>query len=100
MRVIKTLVNKPRQIMHRQFSNKIKAAIAKQFGQDIGDEEFLPEKDEAEMSHAIKMETTMFLDRKLKNNELQTHELGGKLYKYELPVVNERIMFRSYSALM
>lgn len=72
MRVIRSLVAKPYQLTHRQFSNKIKAAVAKEFGQDIGDEEFLPEKDEAEMKHALKMETTMFLERKLKNDELQT----------------------------
>ena len=52
------------------------------------------------MKHKVKMETTLILERKLKNNELQTQEFGGTLYKYELPVVNEAIKFRSNSALM
>ena len=46
------------------------------------------------------MEKTLVLGSKLQNDELRPREESGKLYKYELPVVNEEINFRSKAALV
>jgi hypothetical protein len=64
------------------------------------DEDFLPERLEAEEKHAKKLDTTMVLDKQVDQDQLKPKELGGKMYKYELPLVNEPISFKSNSALL
>ena len=41
----------------------------------------------------------MVYDKKLKDDQLRHGEVDGQLFKYELPVVNEPISFRSKKAL-
>lgn len=65
----------------------------------IEDEEFLPDKEEAEIKHQVKQDATISLsisvDDILKHNE----EVGGTIFKYDLPVINSPIVFKSKQAL-
>ena len=79
---------------------KINRGVAKEFGQEIiEDEEFLPDKEEAEIKHQVRSEATISLnisvDDILKHNE----DVGGTIFKYDLPVVNSAITFKSKQAL-
>ena len=47
----------------------------------------------------VKRKTTVVFDAKLKDDQLRHGEVDGQLFKYELPVVNEPISFRSKKAL-
>ena len=85
---------------NRCFSRKI-FGMSKEFGQGaIGDEEFLPDKEEAEIKHSIKVGASISLDLRaddiLKHNE----DVAGTIYKYDLPVANAPIVFKSKQALM
>lgn len=46
------------------------------------------------------MEKTLVFGSKLQNEELKPREESGKLFKYELPVINEAISFKSKAALI
>ena len=84
----------------RNFGRKINTGMSSEFGQGVvGDEEFLPDKEEAEISHQVKVDASISLNLRaddiLKHNE----EVAGKIYKYDLPVTNEAIVFKSRQAL-
>ena len=59
------------------------------------DDEFLPEFEEKEIKHQQKLDSSIIVTKKpdtmLKHNE----EHGGMLYKYDLPVENTPVVFRS-----
>lgn len=47
-----------------------------------------------------KRNTTIVIDEHLPKDEIKLKEVSGKMYKYELPVVNEAIVFKSKQALI
>lgn len=59
------------------------------------DDEFLPDFEEKEIKHMQQLESQIIVTKKpdsmLKHNE----EVGGLLYKYDLPVENIPVVFRS-----
>ena len=61
----------------------------------MNDDEFLPDLEEKEIAHSQKIESTMIVTKKpdsmLKHNE----EHGGVIYKYDLPIENKPITFKS-----
>lgn len=86
---------------YRNFSRKLDLGMSKQFGQGtIGDEEFLPEREDREIEHNIKISSSLQISKRpddmLKHNE----EVGGKLYKYDLPVENEALVFINEKSLI
>lgn len=42
----------------------------------------------------------MVLEKKLADDQISQKELGGKIFKYELPILNEPINFKSNSSLI
>lgn len=86
---------------YRNFSRRLDLGISKQFGQGpIGDEEFLPEQEDREIQHNIKISSSLTITKRpddmLKHNE----EVGGKIYKYDLPVQNEALVFINEKSLI
>ena len=47
-----------------------------------------------------KRNTTIVIDKHMPKDEIKLKEVSGKMYKYELPVVNEAIVFKSKQALI
>ena len=80
----------------RQFNtmSNIKKNISKEFGQGLN-EDFLPEQEDIEIEHRIKQETTISLTAR--PDELLRHQedFNGILYKYDLPIINTSIVFKS-----
>lgn len=59
------------------------------------DDDFLPDFEQKEFTHQQKLESSIIVTNKpdsmLKHNE----EYGGVIYKYDLPVENKPILFKS-----
>ncbi len=64
-------------------------------GSVLNDDEFLPDLEKQELEHQIKMESTLTVTKKPDNMLKHEEEVGGMLYKYDLPVQNLPITFRS-----
>ena len=79
---------------------KIEAQVSSEFGQSRGDEEFLPDREDAEIRQREKDESTITLDLKDDDSLRVAEDVGGKMFKYDLPLENEPILFKSKSALM
>ena len=73
-------------------TNKFKRGVLKEFG-EYAQEEFLPDRESKEIQHKIKNEATITLTKtRLDKNKLsQNLDLAGKMFKYELPFINEPI---------
>jgi len=74
--------------------------MAAEFGQgDVDDDEFLPDKELADIDAANMEDSTITLDSRaaylIKHNE----DVGGMIFKYDLPVENAGITFKSQQAL-
>ena len=79
---------------------KINTGVANEFGQgNIGDEEFLPDKEEKEIDLQVEQESTISLNIGMEDMLKHQEETGGMLYKYDLPVENQAIVFKSKQAL-
>ena len=59
------------------------------------DDEFLPEFEKKELEHQVKLESTLTVNKKPDDMLKHGEEHGGILYKYDLPIVNQPITFRS-----
>ena len=59
------------------------------------DEDFLPELEELEIEHQTKLESTLTVHKKPDNMLKHQEEYGGILYKYDLPVENKPVIFKS-----
>lgn len=80
----------------RSFARKINSGIAGEFGQqDLNDDEFLPEKEQAEIEHQTTQESTISLDMRATDMLKHNEDVGGTIFKYDLPVVNASITFKS-----
>ena len=66
----------------------------------MGEEEFLPDQEEKEIEMLIKDESSLSINLGDEDAIRQNQEIGGKMYKYDLPLENEAITFKSQSALM
>lgn len=69
-------------------------------GSIINDDEFLPEIEKKEIDHQRKMESTISVQKKPDDMLRHGEELGGILYKYDLPVVNTPIIFKSMALVV
>ena len=74
--------------------------MGKDFGQTaMSDDEFLPEQEDLELRIRSELDASLTIstkaDGKLRHNE----EVGGTVFKYDLPVENLPIEFRSMKAL-
>jgi len=79
----------------RRFNiNNIQKAVRKEFGQDLADD-FLPEREELEIQHQLKMESSMRLQQRPDSMLRHGEDFNGVLFKYDLPTVNLPIVFRS-----
>ena len=73
--------------------------MAAEFGQgDLNDDEFLPDKEQAEIDAQTKEESTISLDIG-GTDALREKDVGGTVFKYDLPVENTAITFKSQQAL-
>jgi hypothetical protein len=68
--------------------------VRKEFGQDLQDD-FLPEREELEIEHQLKMESSMTLQQRPDSLLRHNTDFNGILYKYDLPTLNQAIVFRS-----
>lgn len=59
------------------------------------DDEFLPDVESKEIEHQIKMDSTIVVTKKPDDMLRHNEEHGGTLYKYDLPVENKPIEFKS-----
>lgn len=59
------------------------------------DDEFLPDVESKEIEHQIKMDSTIVVTKKPDDMLRHNEENGGTLYKYDLPVENKPIEFKS-----
>lgn len=83
----------------RCFARKINSGMAAEFGQgDLNDDEFLPDKEQAEIDAQTKEESTISLDIG-GTDALREKDVGGTVFKYDLPVENTAITFKSQQAL-
>ena len=74
--------------------------MAAEFGQgDLNDDEFLPDKEQAEIDHQTRAESTISLDVRAKDMLKHNEDVGGTIFKYDLPVENTGITFKSQQAL-
>ena len=64
-------------------------------GSQMNDDEFLPEFEKIEMAHQQKLESTINMQKKPDHMLRHGEELGGVLYKYDLPILNAPIVFKS-----
>lgn len=64
-------------------------------GSMMNDDEFLPEFEKKELEHQIRLDSTITVTKKPDNMLRHDEEFGGMLYKYDLPVLNQPILFRS-----
>ena len=64
-------------------------------GSFLMDDEFLPEFEKKEIEYQQKLESTLTVNKKPDDMLKHDEEHGGVLYKYDLPVVNQPINFRS-----
>ena len=79
---------------------KINTGVANEFGQgNIGDEEFLPDREEKEIDLQVEQEATISLNIGMEDMLKHREDAGGMLYKYDLPVENKPIVFKSKEAL-
>ena len=62
---------------------------------NLRDDEFLPEFEEKEIKHQRKLESSITVAKKPDNMLKHQEEYGGILYKYDLPVENRPIQFKS-----
>jgi len=75
--------------------------MSEEFGQGaINDDEFLPDKEQLELRLHEVMDASLTIanraDSKLKHNE----DVGGVIFKYDLPVGNIPITFKNAMALI
>jgi len=62
----------------------------------ISDEDFLPEKETRELEQAVKQSLSIKIENKRQDNFLRhNEEYSGTLFKYDLPIVNKAIEFKS-----
>lgn len=85
----------------RNFATKFKSGASEAFGQGaIDDDEFLPDREELEMRIREEMDASLTIatraDSQLKHNE----EVGGVIFKYDLPTANTPISFKNAAALI
>ena len=74
--------------------------IAEEFGQGaIKDDEFLPEREDLELKILSEMDSSLTISTKKDDQLRHNTEVGGTIYKYDLPVENVPISFKSTSAL-
>ena len=59
------------------------------------DDDFLPDFEEKEMEHLNRLESTIQVHKKPDNMLRHDEEVAGILYKYDLPVQNMPISFKS-----
>jgi hypothetical protein len=76
-------------------------SLSQEFGQGtLEDDEFLPDQEDLEMQLRAEMDASVTIatrsDDQLKHNE----EVGGRIFKYDLPVENLPISFKNAAALI
>lgn len=64
------------------------------------DEEFLPEQEDLEMQIRSEMDATLTISTKADDQLRHNEDVGGMIFKYDLPVENLGIEFRNKKALM
>jgi hypothetical protein len=58
-------------------------------------DDFLPDLEEKEFKHLNQLESTLMVPKKPDNMLKHDEEIGGVIYKYDLPVENTAIVFKS-----
>lgn len=61
----------------------------------MNDDDFLPDMEKKELDHQRKMESSISVTKKPDDMLRHNEDFGGILYKYDLPIVNKPITFRS-----
>lgn len=86
----------------RSFSDPFRSALQKEFGElAVGNnDEFDPDREETELNLLIKQDATLNIYSRTDNFLKHNSDFNGILYKYDLPIVNTKVVFRNNSALM
>jgi len=64
------------------------------------DEEFLPEQEDFELRLRSELDSSLTISTKADDQLRHNEDVGGMIYKYDLPVENLGIEFRNKKALM
>lgn len=67
----------------------------KEFGQEEAADKYMPDLEEQYIEQRIKDESTVSIRMKSDDQIRAGEEVSGKMYKYDLPVENEAITFKS-----
>lgn len=97
MKAVNTLAGKALPLMRRSFSTSgyMRSSPMVGGGSFLQDDEFLPEIEKAEFEHQRKLESSISVKKKPDDMLRHGEEYSGILYKYDLPIVNQPIVFKS-----
>lgn len=95
-RLLKSLLALPQRQLSQTISGK---AVRSEFGQDYTDD-FLPDREAKEIEHQMRQEAQISLSRRPDDMLRHNADFSGILYKYDLPVENLPIVFRSNANLI
>lgn len=59
----------------------------------------MPDKEDAEIEHMIQKEATISLNIRAGDMVKHNEDVGGTIFKYDLPVVNSGIVFKAKKGL-
>lgn len=79
-------------------NERLKKGMRKEFGQDY-QSDFLPDLEEQQDQINLENETTLKMGRRSREIIKHNEDYGGTLYKYDLPITNLPIVFRSKNNL-
>lgn len=81
---------------YRSFSINLSKGIREEFGQGTAhDDDFLPDREKLEIEHQVKQEASISLSARPDDLLRHNTDFNGILYKYDLPVENAPIVFKS-----
>lgn len=90
------LLPSPRRLF--SMNERLKKGMRKEFGQDY-QSDFLPDLEEQQDQINLENETTLKMGRRSREIIKHNEDYGGTLYKYDLPITNLPIVFRSKNNL-
>ena len=85
----------------RGFASKRSSVASEEFGQGaINDDEFLPDREDLEIQLREQMDASITIASKSDDRLRHNEDVGGMIYKYDLPVENLPITFKNAAALI
>lgn len=83
------------QTLRKYSTNPFSKAIKQEFGISNAADEFLPDQEERELEELVKFEARAHISKRPDSMLRHGTEFNGVMYKYDLPVENSAIVFKS-----